>query len=144
MKVSTRLRYGLRFMVDLATNYKKGPVLLKDIAKCERISKKYLEQIVITLRTAGLISAIRGSKGGYFLTKPPDKIKLTYIFQILEGTYAPVECVINPAVCTLLKTCPTRQLWIELSRCIEESFRDKTLADLINLGKNHSRNKKRH
>jgi Rrf2 family protein len=115
MKVSSRFRYGLRLLVDLAISYEKGPVLLKNIADCEKISKKYLEQIVITLRTAGLIGATRGSKGGYFLTKDPRKIKITDIYKILEGPFAPVE---------------TRKLWAKLAECIEETFAGQTLIDI--------------
>ena len=137
MKVSTRFRYGLRFLVDLAAHYNKGPVLLKDIAKCERISKKYLEQIVIILRTAGLISAIRGSKGGYFLTKSPKKILLADIYQILEGPFAPVDCINNPSICGLVRTCPTRGLWKKLTQCIKQSFGNQTLADITKDKKPH-------
>lgn len=132
MKVSSRFRYGLRLLVDLAASYGKGPVLLKDIAECEKISKKYLEQIVITLRTAGTISATRGSKGGYFLTKHPEKIKIIDIYKILEGSFAPVDCLDNPKICTLIKTCPTRKLWANLAISIEKTFVPQTLADLLN------------
>lgn len=131
MKLSSRFRYGLRLLVDLAANYQKGPVLLKNIAACEKISKKYLEQIVITLRTAGLIRAIRGSKGGYFLIKPPYKIKLVEIHKILEGPFAPVDCLDNPEICPLTEGCPTRELWADLAESIEKTFRNQTLADLI-------------
>lgn len=131
MKVSSRFRYGLRLLVDLAANYKKGPVLLKEIARCEKISKKYLEQIVITLRAAGIISAIRGSKGGYFLTKPPNKIRIIDVYKILEGQFAPVDCLDNKRICTLTETCPTRPLWTLLSDAIKKTFQNVTLADLL-------------
>jgi len=131
MKVSSRFRYGLRFLVDLAANYQKGPVLLKDIAECEKISKKYLEQIVITLRTAGLIGATRGSKGGYYLIKSPSKIKVIGIYKILEGSFAPVDCLDNPNLCTLVKNCPTRKIWSDLAESIKKTFGNQTLADLV-------------
>jgi Rrf2 family protein len=131
MKVSSRFRYGLRLLVDLAAYYKKGPVLLKEIARCEKISKKYLEQIVITLRAAGIISAIRGSKGGYFLTKSPKKIKIIDVYRILEGQFSPVDCLGNKRICTLTETCPTRSLWILLSEAIKKTFQNITLADLL-------------
>jgi Rrf2 family cysteine metabolism transcriptional repressor len=130
MKISSRFRYGLRLLVDLGMNYGKGPVLLKDIAACERISKKYLEQIVITLRTAGLIGATRGLKGGYYLTKAPTKIKVRDVYRILEGSFAPVDCLDNPHICSLVKTCPTRKLWAELERATSKVFGTLTLADL--------------
>ncbi len=131
MKVSSRFRYGLRLLVDLAANYRKGPVLLKEIARCEKISKKYLEQIVITLRAAGIISAIRGSKGGYFLTKAPNRIKIIDVYKILEGQFSPVDCLDNKRICTLTETCPTRPLWTLLSDAIKKTFRNVTLADLL-------------
>jgi len=131
MKVSTRFRYGLRLLVDLAMSYEKGPVLLKDIAECEKISKKYLEQIVISLRTAGLIGATRGSKGGYYLMKPPSKIKVVDVYRILEGSFAPVECLDNPKICTLIKTCQTRKLWADVKESTENVFTKLTLVDLI-------------
>ena len=131
MKISSRFRYGLRLLVDLARNYEKGPVLLKSIAECERISKKYLEQIVISLRTAGMLSATRGSKGGYYLTKSPEKIKLVDIYRLLEGPFSPVECIDNPKGCVLVRTCPTRQLWDDLSKSIEGTFKGITLSDLL-------------
>jgi Rrf2 family protein len=131
MKISSRFRYGLRLLVDLAANYGQGPMLLKDIAKCEHISKKYLEQIVITLRTAGLISAIRGSKGGYYLTKAPDKIRVVDVYKILEGTFSLVDCLDNPSICTLIRTCPTRKVWLKLSKSVEDTLGSLTLTELI-------------
>ena len=131
MKISSRFRYGLRLLVDLARNYEKGPVLLKNIADCERISKKYLEQIVISLRTAGVLGATRGSKGGYYLTKTPNKIRLVDIYRLLEGPFAPVECIDNPKGCILVRTCPTRQLWINLSKSVEDTFKGIVLSDLL-------------
>ncbi|OGC40048.1 hypothetical protein A2Y85_03665 [candidate division WOR-3 bacterium RBG_13_43_14] len=131
MKISSRMRYGLRMLIELAANYGKKPVLLRNIAKCEGISKKYLEQIVITLKVAGIVGAIRGAKGGYYLLKPPEKITLKKIFSTLEGSFKPVECIDHPAVCGLQKDCPTKPLWEELSQAIEKVFDKKTLADLL-------------
>lgn len=131
MKISSRFRYGLRLLVDLAVNYGKGPVLLKNIAECEKISKKYLEQIAISLRTAGLIGATRGLKGGYYLTRSPNKIKVADIYRILEGSFAPVDCLDNPRICSLIKTCQTRKLWAELEKATKKVFSKLTLADLI-------------
>ena len=131
MKISSRLRYGLRLLLDLAINYQKGPILLKDIARCEKISKKYLEQIVITLRNSGLIKATRGSKGGYYLTRSPKKIKLSEIYKILEGSFSPVDCLDAPQICSLKNICQTRKLWFDLSQSVKKTFGTLTLADLI-------------
>lgn len=117
-------------MVDLAASFKKGPVLLREIAKCEKISKKYLEQIVITLKIAGLINATRGAKGGYYLTKSPEEIRLSDIYKILEGSSAPVDCLDYPQNCDLVGACKTREVWSDLRKAIENTFKNKTLADL--------------
>jgi Rrf2 family cysteine metabolism transcriptional repressor len=131
MKVSSRFRYGLRLLVDLAEHYGKGPLLLKEIAKCEKISKKYLEQIVISLRTAGLIGATRGSKGGYYLIKAPNKVKVIDIYKILEGPFAPVECLDNPLVCNMTRNCPTRRIWADIGKAVENTLDKMTLAHLV-------------
>lgn len=121
----------MRLLVDLAAHYEKGPVLLKEIARCEKISKKYLEQIVIALRTAGLVAARRGARGGYYLTRPPHRIKLIQLYRILEGHFALVECLDNPRICKLVKGCPTRGLWGEISKSVEKTLGKLTLADLV-------------
>jgi Rrf2 family cysteine metabolism transcriptional repressor len=131
MKLSSRFRYGLRLLTDLAKNYQKGPVLLRNIAECEKISKKYLEQIVITLKNAGIVRATRGSKGGYYLMQAPEKIKIVEMYHLLEGSFAPVDCLDNPKICSLRNSCPTRKLWSELNKSIEKVFDNLTLADLI-------------
>jgi Rrf2 family protein len=131
MKISSRFRYGLRLLVDLAEHYGKGPLLLKDIAKCEKISKKYLEQIVISLRTAGLIGATRGSKGGYYLIKAPSKIKVVDVYRILEGPFTLVECLDNPSICNMINTCPTRDIWADIGKAVEKTLHKLTLASLV-------------
>jgi Rrf2 family cysteine metabolism transcriptional repressor len=131
MKLSSRFRYGLRLLVELAENYQKGPILLKNIAECEKISKKYLEQIVIALKNAGIVRATRGSKGGYYLIQSPQKITVAEIYRILEGSYSPVDCLDNPKICSLKNSCQTRKLWSELSTAIEKVFDNLTLVDLL-------------
>jgi Rrf2 family protein len=85
MKISTKIRYGTRAMLELACHYGEGPIELKEIAKRESISLKYLEQVIVPLRTAGLVKSVRGSKGGYSLAKPPSDICLNDLIEILEG-----------------------------------------------------------
>ncbi len=120
-------------LIDLGTHYHKDPVLLKEIAKRQKISKKYLEQIIISLKAAGLIHTVRGSKGGYCLTKDPKKLRLIEIYNILEGSTAPIECVDDPWACPydLAKTCPTKNTWGKMKMAIENVLKDITLADLI-------------
>jgi len=133
MKLSTRFRYGTRLLIDLGAHYHKDPVLLKEIAKRQKISKKYLEQIIISLKAAGLIHTVRGSKGGYCLTKDPKKLRLIEIYNILEGSTAPIECVDDPKACPydLAKTCPTKNTWGKMKMAIENVLKNITLADLI-------------
>ena len=105
MKLSTRARYGVRLMVALAFNYGKGPVFLKDIAKGENISEKYLSLIIIPLRRVGLVNSIRGAYGGYILAKDPSQITMKEIVDVLEGDCSLVDCVKNPSTCPGANLC---------------------------------------
>ena len=129
--LSTYPRYGTRFMVELALNYHKGTVFLKDIAKSEEISEKYLSHLVIPLKASGLISSSRGAHGGYRLAKPPNLITIKDIVQVLEGNISPVECVKNPSVCNRAKDCKTRKIWKTLEDKILTALSSITLKDLI-------------
>lgn len=131
MKLSTRSRYGVRMMADLADHYGKAPVFLKDIAKREDISEKYLSLIVIPLRSSGLIQSIRGAHGGYILAKPPEEITVQDIYGALEGEICLVDCVKNSDNCSRAYTCPTRDVWSHLSEKIKEALDSVTLADLV-------------
>src|SRR4030042_3558391 len=99
MRVSTRARYGLRLMVEVALNYEKGPILLKDISKNTGISEKYLSQIIIPLKGKGLIKTFSGAHSGYILSRAPSEIKLKEIVEILEGDLSLIDYVNNPSVC---------------------------------------------
>jgi Rrf2 family protein len=132
MKISTKVRYGARAMLELASHYGKGPIDLKEIAKKEDISLKYLEQVIIPLRTAGLVKAIRGSKGGYSLAKPPSEILLNDLVEILEGPLDLVECLHNPSTCKKVQTCVTRDVWKEVQEAIYRIFHSITLEDMLN------------
>lgn len=132
MRLSTRFRYGLRLMIDLAQSYKQGPLILKEIAKKERVSKKYLEQIVLKLMSAKLIKSIRGPKGGYVLNKQPEKIKVLDIYKVLEEKSALLDCLDNPSNCSLVNTCRARVFYLKLQRNIN-NFLSK--QDLRNLAK---------
>jgi Rrf2 family cysteine metabolism transcriptional repressor len=132
MKISTKARYGARAMLELASHYGKGPVDLKEIAKKEDISLKYLEQVIIPLRTAGLVKAIRGSKGGYSLAKPPSEIWLNDLVEILEGPLDLIECLHNPNTCRKVQTCVTRDIWKDVQEAIYRVFHSITLEDMLN------------
>ena len=136
MKVSTKGRYGLRAMVDIAMHAPNGnPVFLSEIARRQDISGKYLEQIFSTLHGAGLVNTLRGRRGGYLLTRSPDKIRINEIITALEGACAFVDCVADETVCPRSEKCATRDVWSLLSSKVEELLSGLTLADLTRMQK---------
>lgn len=118
-------------MLELACHYGEGPIELKEIAKRENISLKYLEQVIVPLRTAGLVKSARGSKGGYFLAKPPSEVYLRDLVQILEGPLNLIECLNDPKVCQKVPYCVTRDIWKEVSDAIDRIFHSVTLGDMV-------------
>ena len=130
MKLSTRTRYGMRLMLALARNYGQGFVFLKDVAKGEDISEKYLSQIIIPLRGAGLVSSSRGVHGGYTLARSPAEITLRQIVEPLEGDCL-VDCVNSPAACPRVLTCASRDVWTLLGGKISETLSGITLEQLL-------------
>lgn len=137
MKISTKGRYALRLMLDIALNDAKTPVRIKDIAERQQISDKYLEQIVSSLNKAGFVKSLRGPQGGYRLTKKPEEYTVGMILRLIEGSLAPVACLdddINN--CTRADRCPTLILWEKLYDAISEVVNNITLADLISWQKN--------
>ncbi len=134
MKVSTKGRYGLRAMMDLAAHQGDGkPVFLSDIAKRQDISEKYLEQIFSTLRTAGLVTTVRGRKGGFLLAKPPTEITASDMVTILEGPSILVDCVSKPKTCDRSEACATRDIWSLLGSKIDEVLSGFTLEQLVTM-----------
>jgi Rrf2 family protein len=133
MKLSTRARYGVRLMLALAVNYGKGPVFLKDIARGEDISEKYLSLIMIPLRTAGLVNSTRGAYGGYNLARDPAQINLKDILEILEGESCLVDCVRDPSLCPRVSTCVSRDIWTLLGGKIAEVLGSINLQDLVRM-----------
>ena len=134
MKLSTRSRYGTRLMLDLAGYYGRGPVHLSDVAARQEISVKYLEQLIIPLKRQGLIQSVRGPKGGYVLSRPPDKITFADIVRILESASSMTDCVDNPDACRKSKQCPTRDVWIQATRSMYEALNSISLADKLATG----------
>lgn len=132
MKISTKIRYGARAMLELAFRYGEGPIELKEIARKEDISIKYLEQVINPLRAAGLVKAIRGSKGGYALAKPPSAICLYDVVETLEGPLNLLECLRDPKACQKVPSCVTRDIWKEVSDAISKVFYSVTLEDMVN------------
>jgi Rrf2 family protein len=132
MKLSTRTRYGLRAILDLAANEGKGPVRLKTIAQHQQISVKYLEQLIAILRSAGLVRSIRGAKGGYVLAKPAGQIKVYDVFFALEGSSPiTVECLENKDLCARALDCVARDVWMKVQGAIIRVLNSMTLKDLL-------------
>ncbi|MCJ7728476.1 MAG: Rrf2 family transcriptional regulator [Sedimentisphaerales bacterium] len=131
MKLSTRTRYAMRAILELANNYGKGPLQTRVIARQQDISVKYLEQLMAALKSAGLVRSQRGARGGYVLARPPGKIKLSDIFDVFEGPVVTVECVVNENYCARAADCIARQVWSEVQRAVKNVLRSTTLQDAI-------------
>ena len=131
MKVSTRGRYALRLMLDLALNNTGEPVRLKDVAKRQQISEKYLEQIISILNKAGFVKSVRGPAGGYSLKRKPEEYTVGMILRLTEGSLAPVDCVEDGADCGREDQCVTVMLWKKLNDAINSVVDNITLADLV-------------
>ena len=132
MKISTKGRYALRMMVDLAQNREKGFIPLKEISERQGISKKYLELIISAFHNSGLLTANRGFQGGYRLARSPERITVGEILRMTEGSLAPVACLdLDPAGCDRRDDCPTLFVWQELYRRIEDYLDSVTLQDIL-------------
>ena len=131
MKLSTRGRYGVRMMMDLALHNGAGPILLKDIALRQDISEKYLWQLINPLKMAGLVNSLRGAHGGYILGKAPAAISLKEILQVLEGPLCLVDCVDNPSLCKRSPSCISRDIWGEASKNMLQALEETTLAVMV-------------
>jgi Rrf2 family protein len=131
MKLSTRSRYGLRAILELAIEYGGKPTQISTIAQREDISNKYLEQLMSTLKSYGLVRSVRGPKGGYFLAKAPVDIKLSEVFAALEGPMVTVECVDHPEFCVRCTACVTREVWADLQAAMLGVLESRTLQDLV-------------
>ncbi len=134
MKISTKGRYGLRAMIDLASNGAGGtPVFLSEIARRQGVSEKYLEHIFSALHKGGIVKAQRGRKGGYLLSRTPDQITLSDIITVLEGPCNLVDCVNNTSGCSRLDGCVARDIWETLGSKIQEVLSGCTLASLVEM-----------
>lgn len=132
MRISTKGRYAIRLMLDLAMNASGDPIRLKDVARRQDISEKYLEQIISTLNKAGFVRSVRGPQGGYTLQWPPEEYTVGMILRLTEGSLAPVECVDDTnACCAREDNCATRILWKKLDDAINDVVDHVTLEDLM-------------
>ena len=131
MMISTRGRYALRVMLDLAKDESGTYVPLDDIARREGMSEKYLESIIVVLSRAGLVKSLRGKGGGYMLTRQPEEYPIGEILRLTEKTLAPVTCLESGAACPEADACPTFPLWQGLDKVIDDYLMAHSLADLL-------------
>ncbi|AOT72851.1 RrF2 family transcriptional regulator [Geosporobacter ferrireducens] len=133
MRLSTKGRYGVKAMFDLALSYGEGPIALNSIAERQNISVHYLEQLFSSLRKAGLVKSVRGAQGGYTLAEKPQDITVGDIIRTLEGPLAPAECVIDDDnnECDRADCCVTRVIWEKIRDSINEVVDSITLQNMI-------------
>ena len=137
MKISTKGRYALRIMIDLALHCEQGPVRVKEIASRQGISEKYLEQIISLFNKAGYVKSIRGAQGGYLLTKAPAEYTAGMILRLAEGSIAPVACVDESAEqCEKKGVCVSAMLWEKMNVAVNQVVDNTTLQDLVDWQQN--------
>ena len=131
MKISTKGRYGLRILMDLALHKSEKPRLIRDIAKSQQISEKYISRLVIALRKAGMIRSVRGVNGGFHIAMKPEEITLLDVIEVMEGPLSIVDCVSMPKRCSLSGDCAPREVWCKLNEDIRGLMGSITLADIL-------------
>ncbi len=132
MKISTKGRYAVRVMLDLALNDNGECIKVKEIAGRQGISEKYLEQIIAVLNKAGYVKSVRGAQGGYRLAKAPEEYTVGMILRLTEGSLAPVACLEeNYGVCERCDICETLQVWKDIYEAVNEVVDHVTIADLV-------------
>jgi Rrf2 family transcriptional regulator, cysteine metabolism repressor len=130
MKLSTRTRYGIRALIEIALHGSGRPVDLNEISQHQDISKKYLHSLMVTLKNNGLVTSVRGNTGGYLLAKAPREITMLDVFTALEGPADLVECVDDESRCSRTTCCSARTFWKHLSEVMQDEMRKTTLEDL--------------
>lgn len=131
MKISTKGRYGLRILLDLAMHQSKGPVNLGDISTRQGISEKYLWQVINLAKAAGLITSSRGPRGGYAIARPTDQITVLEIVSALEGPVVLVDCLDKAECCERNPACVTREVWAQVEDSMKKTMSGITLQDLV-------------
>jgi len=120
-------------MLELAANYGAGPLQIRLIAQRQNISVKYLEQLMVILRSAGFVRSVRGARGGYLLTRPPGEINVNELFGALEGPVVIIECVEDNNYCARIVDCIARNLWVQVQKAVETVLKSMNLQDLLNM-----------
>ena len=131
MKLSTRSRYGIRIILELARHNCDTPLQVSKIARTQHIPVKYLEQLIRTLKKADLITSVRGSKGGHQLKQPAEKITIGQLVRLFEGQTDLVACVSTPENCQMAEACPVRNVWSEATEAMYAKLDGATIADLL-------------
>lgn len=131
MKISTKGRYGLRILLDLALYGQDTPRLMKEIAESQNISEKYISRLILPLNEAGFVTSFRGAKGGFKLAKAPKEITLLEIIEAMEGRIAIVECTLNKAFCPKSEECAACKIWSSLNKKIRKQMAEITLKDVL-------------
>ena len=131
MKLSTRSRYGARILLELARRGSDAPVQVSEISREQNIPAKYIEQLMRTLKSANLISSVRGAKGGHILAKSSEAITLGEVVRIFEGQHELVECISKPSKCDMAEACRVRLAWKEATDALYKKLDGITISDLI-------------
>lgn len=131
MKLSTRCRYGIHAMFDLAQNVGNGPQAIRAIADRQIVPEQYLEQIIGLLRREGYVNSVRGAQGGYVLARPPGDITIGGLIRLLEGPVMMADCLIDADSCIRSGQCPSRVVWERLTNCINAVIDSITLQDML-------------
>lgn len=131
MKLSTRVRYGVRALMDIAEHSPAGPVSLKDVARRQGISEQYLEQLVLLLKGAGVVRSVRGSHGGFLLSSRASEIRISEVVEILGGMIALMDCLYEREVCSRADCCAIRDVWQEANEAFRNVLASVTLMDLV-------------
>ncbi len=130
MRLTMKGDYGLRAMIDMATRYGQGPTPSATIARRQLIPEHFLDQVLITLRRAGLVKSLRGPQGGHLLAKPPSQISMFDVLQALEGAPASLDCLPQPGSCQLAFGCGMRDIWAQIDNYARELLSATTLEQL--------------
>lgn len=131
MKLSTRCRYGIHAMFDLALNVGSGPQTIRQIAERQMVPEQYLEQIIGALRREGYVKSVRGAQGGYLLAKDPSEITIGQLLALLEGPVLMADCIGDAEACIRSSQCPSRLVWERLTDSINDVLDSVTLADML-------------
>jgi Rrf2 family protein len=131
MKLSTKVRYATRAMLDLALHLNEGTIQIKDICERQDVSEQYLKNLLASLRAANLIRSVRGPRGGLTLARPPSQIRVIEIIRAMEGSISLVDCIDAPEICSRADLCVTRDLWTEMGDAMNAVAESTSLQDLV-------------